>query len=181
MKHAFRRVSSVVDTIRHLVELPGFDYKSLDRLIAHKRRARTLLDNAIIPKTSTSVKTAATYISDNGEIVAKQIRQFQKHLSKEEVAQIIAAYHDGKSANALADEYGCDRHTVANQLKKHGIKVSRSKIRSEEAIHRIIALYENGKLIAEIAKQYEVSESAINRLLHENGVKIRSRWDYERK
>jgi|GEM_PF-1910319 len=170
-----------IDGLPFLVELPGFDYKSLDRLIAHKRCAETLHDDTIIPKESTSVKTAATYISDNGEIVAKQIQQIQKHLSGEEIAQLIADYQSGKSTNQLAHEYGCNRHTIANQLKKHGIKVSRSKIRSGEAVHRIIALYENGKLIAEIAKQYEVSESAINRLLHENGVRIRSRWDYEQK
>ena len=162
------------------MELPGFNYKSLDRLIAHKRCAKTLHDDEILPETSTSVKTAATYISEDGKIVAKQIRQIQKHLSEEEIAQLIIDYQGGKSTSQLANEYGCNRHTIANQLKKHGIKVSRSKIRSEETVHRIIALYESGRLIAEIAGQFEVSESAINRLLHENGVKVRSRWDYER-
>jgi len=77
---------------RVLVELPDLDYKQLDRLIAHKRRARPLPNGAIIPHKSKSVKTAATYISEDGEIVAKQIRQSQKRLSEDEVAQIITAY-----------------------------------------------------------------------------------------
>jgi len=162
-----------------VVELPDLDYKQLDRLIAHKRRARTLPTSAIIPHKSSSVKTAANYISEDDEIVTKQIRQIQKHLSVEEVAEIIIAYQGGKSANVLAREYGCNRKAIYNYLKKHGVKVSRSKIRSEETVRQIIALYENGKIISEIAKQYKVSESSINRLLHANGVRIRSRWDYE--
>ena len=111
----------------------------------------------------------------------RQVRQIQKHLSKKEIAQIIRAYQNGKSANQLADEYGCDRHTIIAHLKKHGIKVSRSKIRSEEAVRNIIALYEERHFMDEIAEQYGVSASAINRLLKANGVQIRSRWDYERR
>ena len=108
------------------------------------------------------------------------MRQFQKHLSKKEVAEIIAAYQSGISANVLAEEYDCDRHTICDHLKKHGINVTRNKVRSREAVRKIIALYKSGKLISEIAKQYGVSESAINRLLHGNGVEVRSRWEYER-
>jgi len=163
------------------VELPDLDYKQMDRLIAHKRRAKTPSHGAIIPHKSKSVKSAASYISEEGEIFAKQIRQAQKHLSDEEIVQIIAAYQGGKSANVLAREYGCNRKAICDHLKKHGVTVSRSKISSEETVRQIIALYESGKLISEIAKQYSVSESAINRLLHGNGVEVRNRWDYERR
>ena len=173
-------VTRTMSNLVVLVELPDLDYKQMDRLIAHKRHARTPSHSAIIPHKSKSVKPPATYISEDGEIVAKQIRQFQKHLSKKEVAEIIAAYQSGKSANVLAEEYDCDRHTICDHLKRHGIRVTRNKARSKEAVRKIIALYEKGKLIAEIAEQYEVSDSTINRLLRENGVRIRSRWDYKR-
>ena len=163
------------------MELNEPDLNNLDRIIAHKRHANTpLLTGALIPHNAVSVNMSATFFSDEGETVARQVQQFQKHLSAEEVAQIIIAYQGGKSTNKLADEYGCNRHTICTQLKKHGIKVSRNKIRSKEMVREIIGLYEGGKLIAEIAEQYEVSESTINRLLHENGVIIRTRWDYER-
>jgi len=163
-----------------VVELPDLDYKQLDRLVTHKRRARKLPNSAIIQQKSVSVKSAATYISEDGEIVAKQIRQAQKHLSEEEVAQIVLAYQGGKSANVLAREYGCNRKAICDHLKKNGVTVSRSKISSEETVRYIIALYESNQQMKEIADQYGVSESAINRLLHANGVRIRSRWDYER-
>ena len=110
----------------------------------------------------------------------RQVRQTQKHLSEEEVSQIIIDYQNGKSANKLAGEHGCDRHTICAQLKRHGVEVSRSKIRSEKNVCQIIALYEANHFIEEIAGQYGVSESSINRLLHENGVKVRSRWEYGR-
>jgi len=103
-----------------------------------------------------------------------------ERLSEDEVAQIITAYQGGKSANVLAREYGCNRKAIIGHLKKHGVTVSCSKIRSEETALQIIALYESGILISEIAKRYEVSDSSINRLLHANRVKVRSRWDYEK-
>jgi len=162
------------------VELPDLDYKQLDRLIAHKRRAEPLPASAIIPHKSTVVKTEATFISEDGETVAKQIRQTQTRLSDDEVAQIIAAYQGGKSSNVLAREYGCSRQAICDQLKKHGIKVTRNKISSVEAVCQVISLYESGIFIADIADQYYVSESTINRLLRTNGVRIRSRWEYER-
>ena len=163
-----------------MVELPDLDYKQLDRLIAHKRRARTLSNGTIIPQNATAVNTAATFISDEGKTVVRQVRQEQKRLSEKEVAEIIIDYQGEKSANILAREYGCDRHTICDHLKKHGIKVTRNKIRSEEDVRNIIVLYEGGCFIEVIADQYDVSQATINRLLHKNGVRIRSRWDYER-
>jgi len=127
-----------------------------------------------------SRESAATFISDEGETVMSHVRQIQKHLSEEEIDQVVIAYLNGKSANKLVDEYGCDRHTICAQLKKHGIRVSRSKVRSEETVHQIIALYEGNHFIGKIAKKYGVSESTINRLLHENGIRVRSLWDYEK-
>ena len=166
---------------RYLVELNDPDENNWDRIIAYKHHEKTPFPSKAITTHSTApVNKAATFISDEGETVVRQTRQFQKHLSKKEVAQIIRAYQNGKSANQLAEESDCDRHTIIAHLKKHGIEVSRSKIRSEEAVRNIIALYEDGHFIDEIAKQYDVSASAINRLLKANGVQIRSRWDYER-
>ena len=163
-----------------MVDLPNLDYKQLDRLIAHKQGPkRPLPNNPIITHHSVSVKTAATVISDEGDTVVRQTRQVQKHLSEEEVAQIIRAYQSGTSTNELARQYGCHRHTICDHLRKHGIEVTRNKIRSAEAVCQVIALYEQGNMIEDIANQYDVSQATINRLLHGNGVKVRSRWDYK--
>jgi len=164
-----------------LVELNEPDLNNLNRIISHKLHLKSSLPSKlIIPHQVASVNTAATFISDEGEIVAKQIRQQQKRLSEDEVAQIITAYQGGMSANVLAREYGCNRKAICDHLKKHGVKVTRNRIRSEESVRNIVALYESGIMIEVIADQYDVSQSTINRLLRENGVKIRSRWDYEK-
>ena len=92
---------------------------------------------------------------------------------------MIAAYQSGINTNELARQYGCDRKTICNQLKKRGVEVSINKIKSEEAVRRIIILYEENHTIEEIAKQFGVSAATINKLLHKHGVSIRSRWDYK--
>jgi len=163
------------------VDLDTPEANNWDRIIAHIHHEKAPFPSkSIITQNVTPVNTAATFISDEGETVVRQTRQFQKHLSKKEIAQIIRAYQNGKSANKLAEEFDCDRHTIIAHLKKHGIEVSRSKIRSEESVRQIIALYEEGHFIDKIAEQHGVSASAINRLLKAKGVQIRSRWDYER-
>ena len=95
--------------------------------------------NSIHHRTA-SVKRPAPFFSGEGETVVREIQQAQKHLSDEEVAEIVIAYQGGKSANVLAREYGCNRHAICNHLKKHGIKVTRNRIRSEEVVRQIIAL-----------------------------------------
>ena len=163
-----------------MVDLGVPDENILDCIITHHVRLKSRPNDNIIADIASSVKPNATFISDYGETVVRKVRQVQKHLSEEEIDQIIIAYQAGKSANVLAREYGCDRKAICDHLKKHGVTVSRSKIRSEETAQQIIALYEANHLIAEIADRYDVSESAINRLLHANGVRVRSRWDYEK-
>ena len=155
------------------------DENILDCIITHHVRVKSRPNDNIIADIASSVKPDATFISEYGETVVRQVRQAQKHLSEEEVAQIVLAYQEGKSANVLAREYGCNRKAICDHLKKNGVTVSRSKIRSEEAAQQIIALYEANHLIAEIAGRYDVSESSINRLLHANGVRVRSRWEYQ--
>ena len=163
------------------MELNEPDLNNLDRLIAHRVQARASSPGiSIIACNAAPVKPPSTFISDEGETVVSQVRQIQKHLSEREVAQIVLDYQNGISMNNLADEFGCDRHTICDHLKKHGIKVSHNKIKSEEAVRRIVMLYEDGHMIEEIADQYDVSQTTINRLLRKHGVRIRSRWDYEK-
>ena len=122
-----------------MVELNEPDLNNLDRIISHKMPSKASLPSkTIIPHRSAPVKTAATFISDEGETVVSQVCQLQKHLSEKEVSEIILAYQRGKSANVLAREYGCDRHTICDHLKKHGIKVTRNKIRSEESVRQTL-------------------------------------------
>ena len=159
--------------------LSALDENKSDKIIAHKQSAKNPHpDNVIIAHSPAPVKIAATFISEEGETVARQMRQIQKNLSEKEIARVILGYQSGKSSYELAREYGCNRKTICAQLKKHGIEVSQNKIKSEETVQSIISLYEKGHTIQEVANRHEVSTATINQLLHKNGVLVRSRWDY---
>ena len=160
------------------MELSALDENKLDRIIAHRSTAVDAATDTIIAPGHALFNNADAFISTDGEKVARQIRQVQKRLSKEEVGQVILAYQGGKSTNELARLYGCNHHTICDQLKKHGVRLGCAKIKSEEEVRRAIALYESNLTMDEVATQFGVSATTINRLLHENGVKLRSRWDY---
>jgi len=67
---------------------------------------------------------SATFISDEGETVARQVQQFQKHLSEEEVAQIIVAYQGGKTrmlspVNTVATASGTAHYRALRARRFH--------------------------------------------------------------
>lgn len=106
----------------------------------------------------------------------KSIKQQQKILSEAEIRAIIQKYKAGASTYQLAEEFGCHRRTIANNLRKQGIEVSIEKINLEEAIK----LYELGWTTKQLAERYHMSDNAVSRRLKANGVKMRTRWDYKK-
>ena len=130
---------------------------------------------ASIPVKSESDQTLIDSSYDPNSIV-KDITQQQKHLKLEEIEQIIERYQNGESTYELAEAFGCHRSTIANNLRKQGIKVSIEKINLEEAI----ALYESGWTTKRLAERYHISDNAVSRRLKSAGVKMRTRWGYVR-
>lgn len=104
--------------------------------------------------------------------------QEQKRLSDEEIQRLIKEYQNGKSACALAKQFGCHRTTVSNVLKKCGVNVTNRKAERKLNISDVVAMYEENHTSEKIAKKYEVSPQAVIRCLREQGITIRSRWDY---
>ena len=74
----------------------------------------------VTPVTSSSMSE----YSDSTYNIKTEIEQQQKHLSNNEVLEIISKYKAGKSTYELAKEYGCHRRTISDNLKKRGIKVT---------------------------------------------------------
>ncbi|MDR0531132.1 MAG: hypothetical protein LBG83_03590 [Oscillospiraceae bacterium] len=160
-----------------MVELSDLDENKYSKIIRYKQSA-DIAEVRVAPCSNNTMKAPelSRYISEDGETVARAIRQKQKRLTEKELAEVVIAYQSGKSADAIAAEYGCDRKTICAQLKAQGIAVSRSKIKTEEGVQEIIALYERGQTSAEIAKLKGVSASSIQNYLKKNGVKLRGRW-----
>lgn len=129
-------------------------------------------------KASTPVESAPdpnlTDLSYDPNSIVKGISQQQKHLKSEEIEQIVERYQAGESTYELAEEFNCHRSTIANNLRKQGIKVSIEKINLDEAIK----LYESGWTTKQLGDKYHISDNAVSRRLRAAGVKMRTRWDY---
>ena len=128
-----------------------------------------------IPVKSESNQVLVDSSYDPNSIV-KGITQQQKHLKPEEIEQIVQRYQNGESTYELAEAFNCHRSTIANNLRKQGVKVSIEKINLEEAIK----LYESGWTTKQLAERYHISDNAVSRRLKKAGVKMRARWDYLR-
>ena len=113
-----------------------------------------------IPVKSESDQALVDSSYDPNSIV-KGISQQQKHLKPEEIEQIVQRYQNGESTYELAEVFGCHRSTIANNLRKQGVKVSIEKINLEEAI----MLYESGWTTKQLADRYHISDNAVSRRL----------------
>jgi len=156
-----------------MVALSSSAPNNYTKLIKYKRQAHLPQNDTINgnPKSS-------RYIDDYGETVTSKITNTQKRLTDLEIASIVEDYQNGMTTYALAKKYGCHRNTISRNLKKHGIVVTHSKIKTEEDSSKIISLYKSGMMTEDIADKFLISVSAVVRCLHKNGVKMRTRWDY---
>ena len=118
-----------------------------------------------------------TDLSYDPNSIVKDISQQQKHLKPEEIELIVQRYQAGKSTYELAEEFNCHRSTIANNLRRRGVKVSIEKINLDEAIK----LYESGWTTKQLGEKYHISDNAVSRRLRSAGVKMRTRWEYIQK
>ena len=113
--------------------------------------------------------------------IKTEIKQQQKHLSDEELELIAQKYLAGVSTYDLAQEFGCHRYTISNNLKRMGIDVSGHVEGRKYKTEEVIRLYtEERKSVKQIAKMFGVCDGTIYKCLRRNNISTnRTRWDYE--
>ena len=79
--------------------------------------------------------------SDNAYIIKTEIKQQQKHLSNKEISEIVVKYNSGVSTYELAQEYGCHRRTISDNLKKQGIKVTNQLMERKGVVELVMQMY----------------------------------------
>ena len=131
----------------------------------------------ITPVTGSSVPE----YSDNAYNIKTEIKQQQKHLSNNEVLEIISKYKAGKSTYELAKEYGCHRRTISDNLKKRGIKVTNQLMERKGVVELVTQMYSEYYKPADIAKAVGINVDSVRKILKENNVYIRKSWEYPRK
>ena len=118
---------------------------------------------------------------DNAYNIKTEIKQQQKHLSNNEVLEIISKYKAGKSTYELAQEYGCHRRTISDNLKKQGIKVTNQLMERKGVVELVMQMYSEYYKPADIAKAVGINVDSVRKILKENNVYIRKSWEYPRK
>jgi hypothetical protein len=71
------------------------------------------------------------------------IRQRQRRLTETQVSDLAARYEEGATVYELAAEFGCNRATVAERLKRAGISL-RLQSPTDEVVDQMVILYESG-------------------------------------
>ena len=132
------------------------------------------------PITSVTNSSMSEY-PDNAYIIKTEIKQQQKHLSNNEVLEIISKYKAGKSTYELAKEYGCHRRTISDNLKKRGIKVTNQLMERKGVVELVTQMYSEYYKPADIAKAVGINVDSVRKILKENNVYIRKSWEYPRK
>ena len=167
-----------------VVGLSSLDKNKYHDLVQHKK---SILSTAHCPEpineliesiTTDNLSPTDRKVNAFGEIEVGKLRQRQRHLSTSEIDLLIAAYKSGKSTYELAAQFGCDRTTVSNTLKRQGVTVTNAKAQNKLDIADVISMYGCFNTSQDIAEKYGVSPLAVVRCLRSQGVAIRGRWDY---
>jgi DNA-binding CsgD family transcriptional regulator len=96
-----------------------------------------------------------------------------RKLSPTEVSQLIDLYNGGLSTYKLARQFGTNRHTITDHLRRGGVTLrSRQKL-TPELEEQAKQLYADGHSLAAIGKQVGLTPTAVGNALKRAGVKLR--------
>lgn len=98
---------------------------------------------------------------DNAYNIKTEIKQQQKHLSNNEVLEIISKYKAEKSTYELAKEYGYHRRTISDSLKKQGIKVTNQLMERKGVVELVMQMYSEYCKPDDIAKAVGINVDSV--------------------
>ena len=139
----------------------------VDLSVADAGKWVSLLNAALIGEKRPKVADSG---QDTREVTT--IRQKQTRLGGAEIEQLAQRYKDGATVYVLAKEFGCNRTTVSNVLKRHGVTL-RMKPLTAEQVDEAAVLYRQGLSLARVGKQLGVSARTVQLRLRGRGVVMR--------
>jgi uncharacterized protein (DUF433 family) len=104
--------------------------------------------------------------------------------SKLPVLEIVQRYNNNESVSSIARYFNCSWKTIADLLKKNGIRIRHMNYASKTVMshlptEEIIELYNNGFSMEMLAKRYHCGYNTIRDALKKNAIKIWSITDYK--
>jgi DNA-binding CsgD family transcriptional regulator len=98
-------------------------------------------------------------------------------LRPEQVDELVQRYASGKSASALAREFGINQQTALDHLHRRGVDVIRSrKAIVDDQLPKLRELYEDGLSLNQLGEIYRCSHTAVSAALERCGVSRRQAW-----
>lgn len=102
-----------------------------------------------------------------------------KQLRTDQVPELIHGYRAGATVYELGTQFGIDRRTVSQILKRHGVVLRRRGL-STEQVDEAVRLYESGWSLARIGHQMDVNLTTVWNQLRERRVRMRVTHGRER-
>jgi DNA invertase Pin-like site-specific DNA recombinase len=97
-------------------------------------------------------------------------RQKQTRLTDSLRPELVERYLAGESSNALAKEFGVDRHTAARIIRSAGVEV---RYRVDVDVERARKLYESGFSLAKVGEELGVSTRTVLNRFRRRGIPTR--------
>lgn len=104
-------------------------------------------------------------------------RRREVPLTARQRAAVVAAYQAGRSAEAVAGEFGVSHQAVVNLARKAGVAVRSNREYKVPAMEReaIAVAYESGESLVSLAERYAIAQSTVAEIVREAGVAVRTR------
>ncbi|QXQ12815.1 helix-turn-helix domain-containing protein [Skermania piniformis] len=103
----------------------------------------------------------------------------KRHLTKDEVSEIVARYNAGTRSTQLVTETGLAKETILKLLHTNGATIRRRGL-SVADIAEAATLYRDGRSLEWIGKHFGVSHTTVRAALKKHGVKMRDTHGRER-
>ncbi len=117
-------------------------------------------------------KQAPEVITSSDYRLNGPIRQQQRRLTEAQVVRMAARYQEGATVYELASEFGCNRLTVAERLKKNGIAM-RGQSPTSQNIDAMVRLHSSGLSPMEIGKQIGFCANTVRNSLQGRQIPLR--------
>jgi hypothetical protein len=102
----------------------------------------------------------------------RSLRQKQRRLAADELAEVVARYEAGETANALAQLFDVHRTTIVRHVEAAGA-LTRYRILSERDVAEGRRLYEQGWSLARLGQHFGVATRTVLNAFQRAGVPTR--------
>jgi DNA-binding CsgD family transcriptional regulator len=102
----------------------------------------------------------------------RSIRQYQRRLTHEQLDRVVERYRQGATVYELAAEFGCNRKTISERLKRVGVQM-RGGSPNDDQMDEMVRLYKSGLSLARVGDQVDVSAGTVLAALRARGIETR--------